>query len=71
MTGEVTLRGQALPIGGLKEKSLAALRSGLKGIIVPKENKKDVEELPQEVKDSLNIAYMSSVEDAVAFCMSK
>ena len=71
MTGEVTLRGQALPIGGLKEKSLAALRSGIKGIIVPKENKKDVEELPQEVKDSLNIAYMSSVEDAVAFCMSK
>ena len=69
MTGEVTLRGQALPIGGLKEKSLAALRSGLKGIIVPKENKKDVDELPQEVKDSLKIAYMTSVEDAVKFCM--
>ena len=71
MTGEVTLRGQALPIGGLREKSLAALRCGIKAIIVPKENKKDVEELPQEVKDSLKIEYMTSVEDAVKFCMVK
>ena len=65
MTGEVTLRGQALPIGGLREKSLAALRSGIKKIVVPKDNKKDVEELPKEVKESLQIVYMSSVEDAV------
>ena len=65
MTGEVTLRGQALPIGGLREKSLAALRSGIKKIVVPKDNKKDVEELPKEVKDTLQIVYMSSVEDAV------
>ena len=71
MTGEVTLRGQALPIGGLKEKSLAALRCGLKAIIVPKENKKDVDELPQEVKDTLKISFMSSVEEAVDFCMGK
>ena len=71
MTGEVTLRGQALPIGGLKEKSLAALRSGLKAIIVPKENKKDVDELPQEVKDSLKISFMTCVEDAVKFCMGE
>ena len=71
MTGEVTLRGQALPIGGLREKSLAALRCGIKAIIVPKENKKDVEELPQEVKDSLRIEYMTSVEDAVKFCIIK
>ena len=65
MTGEVTLRGQALPIGGLREKSLAALRSGIKKIVVPKDNKKDVEELPKEVKETLQIVYMSSVEDAV------
>ena len=71
MTGEVTLRGQALPIGGLREKSLAALRCGIKAIIVPKENRKDVEELPQEVKDSLKIEYMTSVEDAVKFCFVK
>ena len=69
MTGEVTLRGQALPIGGLREKSLAALRCGIKAIMVPKENKKDVEELPKEVKESLRIEYMTSVEDAVKFCL--
>ena len=71
MTGEVTLRGQALPIGGLREKSLAALRCGIKTIIVPKENKKDVDELPQEVKDSLKIVFMSNVEDAVKICFVK
>ena len=65
MTGEVTLRGQSLPIGGLREKSLAALRSGIKKIVVPKDNKKDVDELPKEVKDTLQIVYMSSVEDAI------
>ena len=68
MTGEVTLRGQALPIGGLREKSLAALRSGIKKIVVPKENKKDVDELPVEVKNSLEIIYMTKVEDAVKEC---
>jgi ATP-dependent Lon protease len=65
MTGEVTLRGMALPIGGLREKSLAALRSGIKTIIVPLENKKDVSELPEEVKKELQIVYMSNVDDAV------
>ena len=69
MTGEVTLRGNALPIGGLREKSLAALRCGIKAIIVPKDNKKDVEELPKEVKDSLRIEYMKTVDDAVKFAL--
>lgn len=64
LTGEVTLRGNALPIGGLREKSLAATRSGLKEIIVPKDNKKDVDELPKEVKKALKIHYMSNVDDA-------
>ena len=71
MTGEVTLRGQALPIGGLREKSLAALRCGIKTIIVPKENQKDVDELPQEVKDSLQIVFMNNVEDATKICFTK
>ena len=71
MTGEVTLRGQALPIGGLREKSLAALRCGIKTIIVPKENQKDVDELPQEVKDSLKIIFMTSVDEAVENCFVK
>ncbi|NCA97483.1 MAG: endopeptidase La [Bacteroidia bacterium] len=65
MTGEVTLRGYALPIGGLREKSLAALRSGIKTIVVPKDNKKAVDELPKEVKDALNIVYMRTVDDAL------
>ena len=71
MTGEVTLRGNALPIGGLREKSLAALRSGIKTIIVPKDNKKDVDELPKEVKESLNIVFMNTVDDAVEVCLIK
>ena len=71
MTGEVTLRGLAMPIGGLREKSLAALRSGIKTIIVPKDNKKDVEELPKEVKENLNIVYMSNVDDAVKVILLK
>ncbi|MFA5421274.1 MAG: endopeptidase La [Bacilli bacterium] len=65
MTGEVTLRGYALPIGGLREKSLAALRSGIKTIIVPKDNQKAVDELPKEVKEALNIVYMKTVDDAL------
>lgn len=65
MTGEVSLRGNAIAIGGLREKSLAALRSGIKTIIVPKDNVSQVEELPIEVKDNMNIVYMSSVDDAL------
>lgn len=71
MTGEVNLRGRALPIGGLREKSLAALRSGIKTIIVPQENKKDVDELPDEVKFSLNIVFMKCVDDATKVALLK
>ena len=71
MTGEVTLRGNALPIGGLREKSLAALRSGIKTIIVPEENKKDVEELPKEVKEKLKIVYMKTADDAIKVALAK
>lgn len=71
MTGEVTLRGHALPIGGLREKSLAALRAGIKTIIVPIENKKTVEELPEEVKNSLNIVFMKNVDDALKVALIK
>ncbi|MEG1313415.1 MAG: S16 family serine protease, partial [Bacilli bacterium] len=65
MTGEVTLRGNVLPIGGLKEKSMAAMRSGITTILVPAANKANVEELPQEVKDKLKIIYIKQVDDAV------
>ncbi|UKI49380.1 MAG: hypothetical protein L6U99_11850 [Clostridium sp.] len=53
MTGEVTLRGQVLPIGGLREKSIAALRSGLKTILIPKDNERDLDDVPDEVKKLL------------------
>ncbi len=69
MTGEVTLRGNALPIGGLREKSLAALRCGIKTIIVPKDNRKDVDELPTEVKENLRVEYMTCVDDAVKIAL--
>ncbi|MCR5092038.1 MAG: endopeptidase La [Bacilli bacterium] len=69
MTGEVTLRGKALAIGGLREKSLAALRSGIKEIIVPLDNKKDVSELPEEVKKTLKINFMTCVDDALAIAL--
>ncbi|MCX5775143.1 MAG: endopeptidase La, partial [Firmicutes bacterium] len=69
MTGEVTLRGNALPIGGLREKSLAALRSGIKTIIVPQENEKTVHELPEQVRKSIKFVYMKTVDDAVAVAL--
>lgn len=64
MTGEVTLRGNALPIGGLREKSLAAMRSGIKKIIIPDGNRRNVTELPKEVTENLEIVYMKNVDDA-------
>lgn len=61
MTGEITLRGKVLPIGGLKEKSLAARRIGISNIIVPEENKKDVTEIPESVRGDLNFIFASDV----------
>ena len=65
MTGEVTLRGLALPIGGLREKSLAAMRSGIKTIIIPRKNERDLIDIPDEVKNKLNIVLMDTVDDAL------
>src|SRR5258705_5658188 len=62
MTGEVTLRGRVLPIGGLKEKLLAALRGGIKTVLIPAENEKDLAEIPDNVKRHLVIVPISTVD---------
>ena len=62
MTGEVTLRGRVLPIGGLKEKLLAAKNAQMRTVIVPEENRKDVEELSEEITGNLEIVYAQNME---------
>jgi len=71
MTGEITLRGRVLPIGGLKEKSLAAYRAGIKTIIIPKENKKDLEEIPQSVKDTVSFVCASEMDKVLSYALVK
>lgn len=66
MTGEVTLRGRVLPIGGLKEKLLAALRAGIKTVLIPSENEKDLADIPDNVLKALNIVPVATVEEALA-----
>jgi ATP-dependent Lon protease len=66
MTGEVTLRGRVLPIGGLKEKLLAALRGGITTVLIPEENRKDVAEIPDNVKQGLEIIPVSHVDEVLA-----
>lgn len=66
MTGEITLRGEVLPIGGLKEKLLAALRGGIKHVLIPKDNVKDLEEIPQNVKDELEIHAVQWIDEVFA-----
>lgn len=71
MTGEVTLRGRVLEIGGLKEKVIAAHRAGLKTIIVPKENKKDLEDIPKEVLNDLEFKFFSHMDEVLAQALVK
>ena len=65
MTGEITLRGRVLPIGGLKEKILAAKTAGVKTVLVPLKNEKDVEEVPQEIKSGLQIIFVDHMNQVV------
>ncbi|MEX0502670.1 endopeptidase La [Alphaproteobacteria bacterium LSUCC0719] len=66
MTGEITLRGRVLPIGGLKEKLLAALRGGLKTVLIPKDNEKDLAEIPDNVKEGLTIVPVAMVDEVLS-----
>jgi ATP-dependent Lon protease len=65
MTGEITLRGKVLPIGGLKEKLLAAHRAGIKTFILPDKNRKDLHEVPQEVKDSMELVLVKHIDEVL------
>jgi ATP-dependent Lon protease len=69
MTGEVTLRGHVLPIGGLKEKLLAALRGGITTVLIPKENEKDLAEIPDNVKQGLNIIPVETVDEVIRLAL--
>jgi ATP-dependent Lon protease len=71
MTGEISLRGRVMPIGGLKEKLLAALRGGLKTVLVPKENERDLPEIPDNVKKGLEIVPVSTVDEVLARALVK
>ena len=69
MTGEMSLRGRVLPIGGLKEKLLAALRSGIKTVLVPSDNDRELSEVPDNIKDKLNIKLVSTIDEALELAL--
>jgi len=64
MTGEITLRGRILPVGGIKEKVLAAYRQGIRKILLPADNKRDVEEIPASVRKKIRFVFLETAEDA-------
>ena len=71
MTGEITLRGRVLPIGGLKEKSLAAYRAGVKVVIIPDENRRDLDEISDTVKNAIDFVPVKSMDEVLAIALSK
>jgi ATP-dependent Lon protease len=70
MTGEISLRGLVLPIGGVKEKVLAALRAGIRTVILPARNRRDLEEIPADARDKLDFVWVERVDDALATALS-
>ena len=71
MTGEITLTGKVLPIGGLKEKALAAMRHGIKTIVIPDRNKKDLEDIPQEYRDTLTFIPVKTIDDVLKVVLTE
>jgi ATP-dependent Lon protease len=70
MTGEITLRGLVLPVGGIKEKVLAAKRAGIQSIILPKLNEKDLEEVPESIKENMEFKFIERMDEAVEICLT-
>ena len=71
MTGEMTLRGKVLPIGGVKEKVLAAHRAGLKTIILPKDNEKDLADIPKNILDTLDLYMVDSIDEVLKVALAE
>jgi ATP-dependent Lon protease len=71
MTGEITLRGKVLPIGGLKEKLLAALRVGIKEAIIPKENEKDMAEVPENIRNHMKIHPVENMDQVLQIALER
>jgi len=71
MTGEISLRGLVMPIGGVKEKVLAALRAGIKTVLLLARNRRDLEEIPAEAREKLKFVWVGKVEDALAAVLSE
>jgi ATP-dependent Lon protease len=71
MTGEITLRGRVLPVGGIKEKVLAAHRAGIKTIILPKWNEKDLEDIPQDVQNKIHFYFVDKMQDVLKTALAK
>jgi ATP-dependent Lon protease len=67
MTGEITLRGKVLPVGGIKEKVLAAKRAGISTVILPKRNAKDLEELTESVRKEMTFIYVETIDEALEY----
>jgi len=71
MTGEVTLRGRVLPIGGLKEKTLAARRAGITTMVIPKKNEKDLDEVPKEIRKDMRFVFAETMDDVLRTALGK
>lgn len=71
MTGEITLRGEVLPIGGLKEKLLAALRGGIKTVIIPEENKRELSQIPENITKDLEIKPVRWIDEVLAIALTR
>ena len=71
MTGEITLRGEITPIGGLKEKMLAALRGGIKTVLVPYDNDRELSEVPKKIKDKLNVVKVKWIDEVLDIALEK